>query len=196
MLERSAAQRRFDALRTIFERAASTAAGGRPPEPVVNIVVDQATFEAWLARMSADPDARSRDVESTRRCETTDGVQVAPADAVALALRGHVRRVVMDTAGVVIDLGRKVRLFTGSAREAAMLQGTRCLWPGCGRHRTHIDHTHDWQFDGPTDPANAGADVPPPRPPQEPRLHRLARRPRPLAHPPTRRHRDRRRLSM
>ena len=62
----------------------------------------------------------------------------------------------MDTAGVVINLGRKVRLFTGSAGEAAKLQGTRCLWPGCGRHRTHIDHTRDWQFEGPTDAVNAG----------------------------------------
>ena len=57
-------------------------------------------------------------------------------------------------------LGRKQRLFTGSAREAALLQGTRCFWPGCGRPRTHIDHTIDWQHHGPTDPANAGPGCP------------------------------------
>ena len=151
MLERSAAQRRFDALRAIFERAVSTAADARSPEPVVNVVVDQATFEAWIA------DGPTPDVDvDARRCETVDGVQVAPADVVALASSGHVRRVVMDGAGVVINLGRKVRLFTGSARQAALLHGTRCLWPGCGRHRTHIDHTLDWQFEGLTDAANAG----------------------------------------
>ena len=154
MLERTAAQRRFDALRAIFEKAASTMPGAKAPEPVVNILVDQATFEAWVAG-GADGPLPDVDVDA-RRCETTDGVQVAPADVVALALRGHVRRVVMDSAGVVINLGRKVRLFTGSAREAAKLQGSRCSWPGCGRPRTNIDHTRDWQFEGLTDPANAG----------------------------------------
>ncbi len=49
MLERTAAQRRFDALRAIFERAASTCQAPGLPEPVVNILVDQVTFEAWVA---------------------------------------------------------------------------------------------------------------------------------------------------
>jgi hypothetical protein len=91
-----------------------------------------------------------------RRCETIDGVPVAPADVVMSSLVGHIRRVVMNSAGVVIEMGRKTRLFTGSSREAAKLQGSRCLWPGCGRPRTQIDHSVDWADHGPTDPANAG----------------------------------------
>jgi Domain of unknown function (DUF222) len=59
MMERTTAQRRFDALRAIFERAASTAPGARPPEPVVNVVVDQPLHEAWVSRLSGEePDAR------------------------------------------------------------------------------------------------------------------------------------------
>jgi hypothetical protein len=159
LMRRTAGQRRFDALRAIFERAASTAPGARAPEPVVNVIVDQPLYEAWLARLSGDqPDAPLPDPADVdrRRCETVDGVQLDPADVVIASLVGHVRRVVMNRAGVVIEMGRKSRLFTGSAREAAKLQGSRCLWPGCGRPRTQIDHSTDWSHRGPTDPANAG----------------------------------------
>lgn len=158
MLERTTAQRRADALFAIFQAAASTPAGAQPPEPVVNIIVDIDTFQAhWAAAASdvAPPPADAADVG--RRCETDTGIIVDPADVVAASITGHVRRVVMDRAGVVVEMGRRQRLFTGSARTAAMLQGRRCLWPGCGRdHRTHIDHTTDWQHSGGTSPHNAG----------------------------------------
>lgn len=159
LLERTAGQRRFDALKAIFEHAASSAPGAQPPEPVVNIMIDQATHEAWLARMSGeDPDAPLPDAADVdgRRCQTTDGVQLDPAAAVMTSLIGRVRRAVMNSAGVTIELGRLSRLFTGAAREAAKLQGSRCFWPGCGRPRTQIDHSLDWSHNGRTDPANAG----------------------------------------
>jgi hypothetical protein len=91
-----------------------------------------------------------------RRCETIDGVPVDPGDVIAAALIGHVRRVVVNTAGVVVNCGRKTRLFTGVAREMAWLLGTTCCWPGCG-HRVdvQIDHSDEHSRDGPTDQANA-----------------------------------------
>ena len=72
------------------------------------------------------------------------------------------RRIVIDGAGRVVDVGRRRRLFTRAAREAALLQavldGTdgRCLWPGCGRRRRcQIDHVEEWRNDGATDLLNA-----------------------------------------
>ncbi len=96
-----------------------------------------------------------------QRCRTTNGVAVDPADAVAASLIGRVRRVLLDADGVIIDLGRRSRTFTGSARDAALLQAAldgdgRCLWPGCGLHRCQIDHTHDWRHGGHTALPNAG----------------------------------------
>ena len=94
--------------------------------------------------------------------ETHNGVALLPADILAAAAVGHVRRVVIDEAGVIIDLGRRRRLFTGSAAKAAELQhaldrADRCLWPGCGRLRTEHDHVAEWDRDtGPTDVANEG----------------------------------------
>lgn len=166
-LARTPAQRRADALFEIFRRAASTPADGRSPEPLVNIVIDQATFEEQLRRaageeVSVDP---NEDV-SGRRCQTIDGTLLHPGDVLAAALVGYVRRVVVDAKGAVIDLGTRRRLFTGSSRDAVMLQallrgpgGLRCLWNGCdGRGGClQADHREPAGRGGPTDVDNSEA---------------------------------------
>jgi hypothetical protein len=165
-LERTPAQRRADAIFEIFRRAAA-AEGSSSPEPLVNIVIDQASFEDELRRtaglsVEVDPNVEM----DRRRCHTLDGTPIRPAEAVAAALVGHVRRVVVDAAGTLIDLGRKRRLFTGSARHAALLQallrgpgGLACLWPGCdGRGSClQVDHREPAGRHGPTDVANSDA---------------------------------------
>ena len=124
----------------------------------MNIVVDQATFEAALAGAVTDQpvDTPASANPTRRRCETLDGILLDPLDVITAAVVGHVRRVVIDSAGTVIDLGRKSRLFTGSSRLAAWLQGIRCIWPGCGFHHCQIDHTTEWHDRGVTRPGNAG----------------------------------------
>ena len=119
-LERSEPQRRADALAAIFAAAAATPPGSRTPEPIVNILVDQSVYEAQLAAMLAGTTGTGPDAADVGhlRCRATSGVAVDPADAVVASLVGHVRRVVLDTDGVIIDLGRRRRLFTGSARSA------------------------------------------------------------------------------
>ena len=159
-LARTAAQRRMDALFAIFLAAASTPPGSRPPEPVVNLVVDQATFEAAMAAMAADgplDDYMPAGDPTSRRCETIHGDRVDPCDAVIAALIGQIRRVVFDSASCTIDLGVASRLFRGASRLAVWLQGgTRCLWPGCGRRHCQVDHSRPWSEHGPTSPWNGG----------------------------------------
>ncbi len=161
LLARTDAQRRFDAMATIFRRSVAVPANAKTPTPLVNIVADQRTFEEALARRGLIPeptDLANLDL-SQRRCETTSGTVVVPDAVVQAALQGHIRRVVFNSAGVVIELGRKRRLFTGAAREAVQLMATRCDFPGCdvpGAH-TQIDHLDEWDRDGGnTDPINAG----------------------------------------
>ena len=166
-LARTRAQRGADALYAIFMRAASSPADGRAPEPVVNIVVDQQTFVEELRR-SAGEDVAVDPNESLdgRRCHSVDGTPLRPAEVLAAALVGHVRRVVLDGRGTVIDLGTRRRLFTGSARDAALLQallrgpgGLRCLWPGCDAHGgcLQVDHRQPAARGGPTEPGNSDA---------------------------------------
>ncbi|WP_229022937.1 HNH endonuclease [Actinomarinicola tropica] len=154
-LARTPAQRRADALAAIFARAASTV--GRAV-PLVNIVVDLDTFETALTGTDS-----AFDPSGPRVCRTVSGVPLAPSDVVAAALAGQVRRVIIDADSNVIDLGRRQRFFTGSARDAAELtnslqhpDGLRCIWNGCHRrHGLQIDHTIDASRGGPTDQANA-----------------------------------------
>jgi PAS domain-containing protein len=162
LLDRTAAQRRFDALLAVFTAAAASGVVGRF-DPLVNIIVDQATLQHHLARMAgADPEPLDPATVDERRCETSTGHQIDPADMLAAALTGHVRRVVFDTAGVVIDLGRRARLFTGSSRDAVMLGDRWCLWPGCDLRagRCQTDHTQPWTGNGPTSPDNGGPACP------------------------------------
>jgi hypothetical protein len=92
-----------------------------------------------------------------RRCETTDGIPVDPRQAVALAIIGQVRRIVINTAGVVTDAGRLRRLFTGPLRDALIATSPRCTWLGCTIRAAiaQIDHLQPHSAGGLTDAANA-----------------------------------------
>ncbi len=156
LLERSDRQRRFDALVAIFTPATASGVVGRH-DALVNVIVDQISFEHHLAKLAgADVEPLDPATVDDRRCETSTGHQLDPADMLAAALCGHVRRVVLDTAGVVMDLGRRRRLFTGGARDAVLLGDRWCMWPGCDLRsgRCQTDHTTPWAHDGLTRPDN------------------------------------------
>ncbi len=158
-LARTDAQRRMDALHRLVVRGATAAPDAATPEPLVNIVMTKAEFDAELsALLGGDlPAPATVDDIDDKRCETTTGIPISPRDAVIASFLGHVRRVVVDGSGRVIDLGRR-RRFTGAARDAVLLDGRRCLWPGCGRAsaRNQIDHTHEHSRGGLTTPDNGG----------------------------------------
>ncbi len=155
-LARTAKQRRADALFAIF----ASAANGRfaPAEPVVNIVIDAATYETALTALLNDAPLPSLlgspDTFGLRRCETTAGVAIDPFDAIVASMIGQVRRVVMSSPSTVIDLGRKSRLFTGSSREAIFLRRRKCIWPGCTALTCEADHRTPWAEGGTTSPDN------------------------------------------
>jgi hypothetical protein len=154
VMPRSNAQRRYDALVAIFERAAAVEPGAQAAEPLVDLVVDVHTLDALLNDAPTLPTAPPE--PRRRRCETVDGVPVRPADVVSALWWGRVRKVVVDDAGVPVAMGRRQRLFTGAAREAVMLQATRCVAAGCDVpvRRCQADHLRDWRHGGRTDPVN------------------------------------------
>jgi hypothetical protein len=161
MLERTEGQRRADALAAVFQRAAAADPDAKDPEPILDLLVDEEVYEAQLEAMVRGKPVRfTPDDLARRRCCTTSGIPIDPADAVVASLIGHVRRVVLDGDGRIIDLGRRCRVFSGGARTASLLQAAldsagRCIWPGCGLHRCQIDHTVGWTSGGSTSPANA-----------------------------------------
>ena len=182
-LPRSGAQRNFDALVAIFAAAAGSPEASGLPEPVVHLVADDQTAHEALVRagialpggdrieldddgsvadetalltdltdeLAADPDAFL-----DRRCETQNGSPIHPSVVLRALLTGHVRRVVMDSRGVVIDYGTRQRLFTGLARQAAMIMHRTCEAPGCTLPAawSQVDHNTEWHQGGRTDQRN------------------------------------------
>ena len=179
-LPRTAKQRRFDAIVAIFRAAHEHGAAGGALAQVVNIIVDHDTVHAALTAAGItlpggetihldDLEADTLDdvIEAAaadphdfvdRRCETANGTPVHPLLVLRAALTGMVRRVVVDSRGVVVDYGRTQRLFPPHAKAAAKLLARRCDHPGCtvpARH-AEVDHMDEWYRDGGrTDQANA-----------------------------------------
>ncbi len=150
-LGRSDGQRRFDAFLAMCRRAADAHAASGGSQIVTDIVIDQETFGRTVAAMAGAgaPDVGPVfSVFPTRsyRCSTLDGNPVDPTEAVAQALVGHIRRVITGADSVVIDLGRKRRLFTGAAQLAVRLSATTCYWPGCHAPVSdcQTDHLTPW----------------------------------------------------
>lgn len=125
----------------------------------MNLVCDLHTYESAMARhdLADRPTDLRAPGPAKARCHTTSGVPVLPDDAVLASLGGWVRRVVVDSASVVTDMGRRSRLFTGAAAEAAALLATGCENLGCDipGHWTQIDHIVEWSDDGRTNQDNA-----------------------------------------
>jgi len=140
-LARAEPQRRADALHNALLAASAHPGEGQGPLPVLNILIDRDTFETELTGGDHDP-TRYRDMT----CRTQHGDPLPIAEASAMALLSHIRRVVYDATSTVIDLGRKQRLFTGAAREAVMLMHTTCIWHGCEApiRRCQADHNTEW----------------------------------------------------
>jgi len=152
-LRRREPHRRADALAAVARAAAAAPPDARRPVPTVNVLVDVATLEAGITGQPISPDAY-RDVT----CRTERGHPLPRDDVAVTTLWGMIRRVVYDSAGVVVDLGRRSRLFTGSARDAVMLLEPDCIWTGCTMPNSwcHADHTQGWNSGGRTDSNNGG----------------------------------------
>jgi len=152
-LRRTEAQRRGDALVEMGRAAAACPPDMKRPLPTVNFLLDANSAAAAADGTLLDP-ANYRDVLS----RTDRGNRVSPNAIIGVSLWALLRRVVIDSRGVVIELGRTSRLFTGHARDAVMLLEPACIWPGCDQPHSwcHADHLTSWSERGPTNPDNGG----------------------------------------
>jgi hypothetical protein len=186
-LPRTPAQRGYDAFVAIVRGALANHQAGRAApgvEPVVNILTDHCTWGAVLAEAGLAPDSNlagekvdpftglaspddllaeplaDPDTLSARRCETSTGQVLHPHTVLRAALAGHVRRAVLGADNLPINLGRKARVFTGPARDAAKLLAVQCDHLGCGlpAELCQIDHSVEYHEGGPTDQDNAGVE--------------------------------------
>ena len=191
LLDRSAAQRRFDALLAISKRPPDRSIGR--VEPLVNIVVDQArSSPTWPARRRSDPAPADPATVVDRRCETTSGINRPRRHArrrPGVMSAGRVRhRRCRDRPGA--PSAPVHRWFPGGG---AVSVDRWCLWPGCACRPGAAKPTTPNPGAATDQPARTTPD--PPAPATTAGNNNTTTKPgathRKLAHLPTRRHRNR-----
>ena len=148
-------QLRYDAFMKLVLRGAGAPPGTTNAAINTDLVIDQDRFEHTLAQMlGVEPDPL--DPFEPGACHTASGVRIHGKEAVAKALTGHLRRLVFNAKGTTIQLGTRQRLFTGSARHAALIQALNCYWTACWvpAFDCQVDHLTPARDGGLTDPEN------------------------------------------
>jgi Domain of unknown function (DUF222)/HNH endonuclease len=141
---RTPAARRADALVEVCRLTLRTeqlpTSGGLPAQVTVTV----------------DHDALARDV-AIGQLDT--GSRLAPSAVRRLACEAGILPVVLDTAGIPIDVGRARRPYTGAVRTAVALRDGGCAFPGCDRpiRWCHVHHITPWSAGGGTDRDNGVA---------------------------------------
>ncbi|WP_408898897.1 DUF222 domain-containing protein [Nocardioides sp. R1-1] len=82
---------------------------------------------------------------------------ISAGEARRLACQAHIIPAVLGGKGEVLDLGRRMRLFSKAQRRALRLRDRRCRAEGCAipASWTEAHHLAPWSAGGPTDLANA-----------------------------------------
>ena len=91
------------------------------------------------------------------RDRLTTGQHATLALAAVMLCTGWTRRVIYDPhTGVIVDMGRRARLFTRSQRRALIYRDRGCVFPGCDRPARFCDahHIKPWEQGGLTDLIN------------------------------------------
>jgi hypothetical protein len=135
---RSVAQRRYDAILTIFGRTLASgelpAVAGTPPQILVTCTPD-----ALAGARGAPPAAWS------------DGSPMSPRTLERISCDAAIARVVFGPAGELLEYGRTRRLFTAGQRKALFARDRGCRFPGCTAPWTQAHHVVPWQHGGRTD---------------------------------------------
>ena len=158
-LERTPAQRRHDAFEELCRRAAAWNGVSRArPLYMVHLTIDDLrhalALDAGLPSRPPPPEASMRRFGS--------GFRVSPTSAVQGIIDAHVRRIVFDADGEVLDLGRSNRFFTRAQKLAMAARDAECVC-GCGLRADlcEADHRIDWRFLGETNVRDGQSMCPP-----------------------------------
>jgi hypothetical protein len=85
------------------------------------------------------------------RCHVEDGPAISLPTARALACSSLVSWMLHDSAGKLLDLGRRRRRPNAALRRAARDRDKcRCRFPGCESRRVDLHHVQHWSHGGPT----------------------------------------------
>jgi hypothetical protein len=122
--------------------------GLRGSRPVVTVVVDQQTLIARRRQAGVDPAALGGPASAA-------STPVSAETARRIACDAAIRRLVLDPASQVIDVGRLTRVISPALRAAIYHRdGGRCRWPGCRSPIDEVHHIVHWAHGGQTTRTN------------------------------------------
>jgi uncharacterized protein DUF222 len=142
---RPSGQRRLEALLDVVRRGVASADG----------VATTTKAQLFVTMPLADLVARAN--AGTVLASTDAGFLLGPETVRRLACDAGVIPVVLGSDGEVLDLGRRVRLFTEGQAKALWLRDGGCTFPGCTAPAAWSDAHHLWHWadGGPSDVDNA-----------------------------------------
>lgn len=119
----------------------------------MGVTAEQARRVAQPAAVLVDYDTMVHGIHEHSTCELGDGTPVSPATARRIACSGGVIPVVLNSAGVPLDVGRARRLATPAQRIALRTVHQACAVKGCDLPFAwcEIHHIVPFEHGGPTD---------------------------------------------
>jgi hypothetical protein len=102
-------------------------------------------------------DAATLSGEAVGWCETLSGYRISPDTARRLACDAFIQRIMLDSDGVPLEMGRATRTFTPDQYRAIMLRDGGCRFPGCDARADRCEAHHaitTWEDGGDTDLVN------------------------------------------
>ena len=172
--QRNHTQRMADALVNLITRGALRT-DRTVGAPLIHVVVGLGIIEEAICRKAAadagvlpiGPDGKPLGDDlgidphnPLRRCELVDGTPLHPNQVLALLGVATIRRIVLDTDGEILDIGRASRKFPQYMKDAATAaQRGQCTEPGCDARPSwlHADHIIPWTPNDPGQPAGPTA---------------------------------------
>jgi uncharacterized protein DUF222/HNH endonuclease len=145
-----------DALLVIAEAFLAGKAAGADDAEVYQVVVhvgtDAITPDGQPDGVSAEtPAAGPGDPAAPARCHVEDGPAISPTTAQMIACAASWSWMLHDSAGKLLDLGRRRRRPNATLRRAARERDKcRCRFPGCESRRVDLHHIQYWSNGGRT----------------------------------------------
>jgi Domain of unknown function (DUF222) len=139
-LERTAAQRRADALVEMATRSRTAPKHGKRPAPLFTVLVDYDTLAG-------------------RVCELASRTVVTPGALVPWLDAAYVERIVFDGQGRLLDVGKRRRFFRGGKRRGIQVRDRECSHELCEEpaENCEVDHVEPFAAGGETTLENGRA---------------------------------------
>ena len=145
--DRTREQRMADALSAMAGRTLQVGSdlGGAQVRPHLAVIVSEETWVGILARrrrFASCPDGARPPWPDVPPGQLEDGTVVPLGELERLMCDSEMTRMVMDAAGVPLDVGRTQRTYSKELRRAVTTRDRHCMWPGCRRRASWSEVHH------------------------------------------------------